>query len=220
MDKFRPVKIAGLPRFFGGAVGFLSYDFVRFFEKIPDCAKDELELPDSYFLLTDTILIFDNISHRIKIVSNCYIDGKRSLEDLYKDAQKKITGLFNKLKKKTIRKTWFEQKSPQQKISLKSNFDKDSFANMVRKAKRYVKRGDLIQVVLSQRMSAKVRKSPLDVYRALRIVNPSPYMFYLKLDGFHLVGSSPEVLVRVEGNKVELRPIAGTRKRGEMKKKI
>ena len=218
MDKFRPVKIPGLPRFFGGAVGFLSYDFVRFFEEIPDRTKDELDLPDAYFLLTDTILIFDNISHKIKIVSNCYIDGKKSLEDLYKEAQNKITKLFNKLKNKTIKKTWFEQKPVNKQISLKSNFTEKSFASMVKKAKDYIKRGDLIQVVLSQRMRAKIRKSPLDIYRALRVVNPSPYMFYLKLDGFHLVGSSPEVLVRVEDNKVELRPIAGTRKRGENEK--
>ena len=218
MDKFRPVKIPGLPRFFGGAVGFLSYDFVRFFEDIPDCTKDELNLPDAYFLLTDTILIFDNVSHKIKIVSNCYIDGKKSLEDLYKEAQNKITKLFNKLKNKTIKKTWFEEKPVSKQISLKSNFTEKSFASMVKKAKGYIKRGDLIQVVLSQRMRAKIRKSQFDIYRALRVVNPSPYMFYLKLDGFHLVGSSPEVLVRVEDNKVELRPIAGTRKRGENEK--
>ena len=177
-----------------------------------------MDLPDAYFLLTDTILIFDNISHKIKIVSNCYIDGKKSLEDLYKEAQNKITKLFNKLKNKTIKKTWFEENPDNKKISLKSNFTEKSFADMVKKAKDYIKRGDLIQVVLSQRMRAKIRKSPLDIYRALRVVNPSPYMFYLKLDGFHLVGSSPEVLVRVEDNKVELRPIAGTRKRGENEK--
>jgi len=215
MGGFKAVKVSGLPRFFGGAVGFLGYDSVRFFEEIPDRTEDELGLPDSCFLLTDTLLIFDNISHKIKVVSNCYIDGKESLEDLYEKAQSKITGLIKKLKKRIIKQTWFEQKFPPERIAIKSNFSKRGFAAMVSKARSYVRRGDLIQVVLSQRMKSKVKKSPFDVYRALRIINPSPYMFYLKLNGLYLVGSSPEVLVRVEDNKVELRPIAGTRKRGE-----
>lgn len=215
MEGFKAVKVQGLPRFFGGAVGFIGYDFVRFFEKLPDCKSDELNLPDAYFMLTDTLLIFDNVSHKIKIVSNCYIDGKKSLEQLYSEAQRKITNIIEKLKKRNVEKTWIEQKQNTKKIALKSNFSKKSFENMVKKAKGYVKRGDLIQVVLSHRMKTRIKKSPFDVYRALRIVNPSPYMFYLKFDGFCMVGSSPEVLVRVEDNKVELRPIAGTRKRGE-----
>ncbi|OGL43791.1 MAG: anthranilate synthase component I [Candidatus Schekmanbacteria bacterium RBG_16_38_10] len=215
MEGFKTVKVHGLPRFFGGAVGFIGYDFVRFFEKIPDYRSDELNLPDAYFMLTDTLLIFDNVSHKIKIVSNCYIDSGKNLGQLYRQAQRKITNLIEKLRKKNVEKTWIEQKHSTKKIALKSNFSKKSFENMIIKAKGYVKRGDLIQVVLSQRMKTRIKKSPFDVYRALRIVNPSPYMFYLKFDEFCMVGSSPEVLVRVEDNKVELRPIAGTRKRGE-----
>ncbi|OGL55047.1 MAG: anthranilate synthase component I [Candidatus Schekmanbacteria bacterium RIFCSPHIGHO2_02_FULL_38_11] len=215
MGGYKAVKVQGLPRFFGGAVGFIGYDFVKFFEKLPDCTKDELNLPDAFFMLTDTLLIFDNVSHKIKIVSNCYVDGKKSLEKLYENAQKKITNLIDKLKKKNVQKTWFEQKSSSGNIKPKSNFSKKSFEKMVNKAKEYIKRGDLIQVVLSQRMKTKISKSPFDVYRALRIVNPSPYMFYLKMKEFCMVGSSPEVLVSVEDKKVELRPIAGTRKRGE-----
>ncbi|UCD84397.1 MAG: anthranilate synthase component I [Deltaproteobacteria bacterium] len=212
IKKYTPVEFEGLPRFYGGAVGYLGYDMVRFFELLPDTSKDELDLYDSFFLITDTLLIFDNVNHKIKIVSNAHLEEDLTIKGAYEQAIRKIEQIIKKLQKPL-------STSPKVKrrvnLKLRSNFTKEEFQKIVKKGKKYVREGEIIQVVLSQRLQAnKMGIDNFDLYRALRIINPSPYMFYLYLGEHVLVGSSPEVLVRLEGQKIELRPIAGTRPRG------
>ena len=213
MEKFKYVPSSALPRFCGGLVGYMAYDVVRFFEKLPDKTKDDLKAPDSIFMLTDTILIFDHVDRKIKIVSNAFIEKDAHLA--YKTAIRKIEKIVKKLK--NPHPAPFDRgprKKPARKPLLKSNFTKRQFAQIVEKARKYIASGDIIQVVLSQRLKTDIRCRPFDIYRALRSINPSPYMFYLKCGEIYLVGSSPEIMVRCEDGKVELRPIAGTRPRG------
>ncbi len=212
IKRYTPVEFEGLPRFYGGAVGYLSYDAVRFFESLPDTSRDELDLYDSFFLITDTLLIFDNVKNRIKIVSNAHLEEGLAIKEAYEQAKKKIERIIKKLKKPL--KTSRSKTSKRLSTRLRSNFTKEEFQKIVRRAKQYVREGEIIQVVLSQRLQSKKTVDSFDLYRALRIINPSPYMFYLHLEKQVLVGSSPEVLVRLEGQKIELRPIAGTRPRG------
>ena len=215
MENYSPVKVKGLPRFTGGAIGFLGYDFVRFFEKLPDTAQDTLDLRDAVFMLMDSIVIFDNLSHKMKIVANAHIPEGKTPESAYKDARKKIEGIIDKLKKNKSRRETKKRFSKTGKLQPISNFTREKFVKAVEKAKAYIRAGDVIQVVLSQRFSAAFDGSPFAVYRALRIINPSPYMFFLKLGDICMAGSSPEILVRVEDGVIELRPIAGTRPRGK-----
>ncbi|MEK6646068.1 MAG: anthranilate synthase component I [Candidatus Firestonebacteria bacterium] len=210
MKKYKPVLIEGLPPFVGGAVGYINYDTVRFFENLPDKNPDDLNLPDLIFGVTDTILIFDHLKHTIKIVSNAYVDNNSA--KAYKTAIKKIENIVQKLNKQVIRKTLNKKKF--HNFKMKSNFKKKDFEGIVSCAKEYIKAGDIIQMVPSQRWQVKIEADPFDIYRALRIVNPSPYMFYLKFGDIKLIGSSPEILVKVEDKTVISRPIAGTRPRG------
>jgi len=211
MSQYRSIQVDGLPIFYGGAVGYLSYDYVRFIEKLPDKNPDDLNLPDAFFVITDTMLIFDHLLQTIKVVSNAYVDKEPDLA--YEEAIGKIEEILNKLQQPvTIFKSRVEnQKS---KIQWDSNFTKDGFKEIVKQAKEYIKAGDIIQVVLSQRLSSEIRCDPLTIYRVLRKINPSPYMFYLKFNEVSIVGSSPEILVRLENEEVETRPIAGTKPRG------
>ncbi|VAX20606.1 Anthranilate synthase, aminase component [hydrothermal vent metagenome] len=211
MSMFKTVAVRGLPRFSGGAVGFLSYDSVRHFEKMPETVKDELGTPDAVFVLTDTILIFDNVSHTIKVVSNAFI-GDEGVDAAYEKAVGKIDKIINKLKGPV---PYFETvKGDPSSIDFKGNIDKETFERNVEKCKEYIREGDIFQVVLAQRMKATLHVPAFQVYRALRTINPSPYMYFLNLGGISVVGASPESLVRVEGETVEVRPIAGTRPRG------
>jgi anthranilate synthase component 1 len=218
MHNYQPVNIEGLPQFHGGAVGYMSYDMVRFVEELPDDTEDELQLPDCFFMIAETILIFDHVNHQIKVVANAQIDG--DVDAAYTDAVGKIDALVEKLttvsEKIAIRNssnyTKTHQKSPP---DLQSNFTKPAYEDVVRRAKEYIAAGDIIQVVPSQRFSRAVSVDSFDVYRALRVVNPSPYMFYLKCNGFDIVGASPEMMVRVEDGLVQTRPIAGTLPRGK-----
>ncbi len=216
MRKFKAVEIPGLPRFSGGAVGYLSYDLVRFFEELPKRNPDDLKLPDIYLIFTDTLLVFDHFKHRIKIISNSHIDGK-NLSECYKKAIDKIKNIIDKLKSPLISpiKSSF---SKERRISFSSNLSRSSFVKKVKRAKKYIKDGDIIQVVISQRFQAKIKAESFDLYRALRSINPSPYMYYLKFKDLKIIGSSPEILVRLEGDKVTIRPIAGTRRRGKNEK--
>jgi len=207
--RYRFARVKGLPRFCGGFVGYIGYEAVRFFERLPEKNPDDLKLPDSVFLLTDTILIFDHLERVIKIVSNAFVKGNP--HQAYREAEKKINLLEKKLRKKT-REIKTSHKSS--KVSITSNMTKNKFIKIVRKAKSYIKKGDIIQVVLSQRLKIKLNADALTVYRALRRINPSPYMFYLNLAGVKLIGSSPEIMVRTENCIVEVRPIAGTKQRG------
>lgn len=213
MSEYKPVKVEGLPRFFGGAVGYIGYDMVRFFESLPHEAVDDLNIPDSVFVITDTILIFDNIGQKIKVVSNAHIhDG--DTEGAYREATKRIDAIIDRLKK-TVGSQQSAVSSQKSKMKeIKSNVSKEVFKESVLKCKKYIKEGDIFQVVLSQRLETDFQSDPFDIYRALRTINPSPYMYFFKLGDIKIVGSSPEVLVRVEDEMVELRPIAGTRPRG------
>lgn len=218
MKDFKPVSVAGLPRFYGGLVGYIGYDTVRFFESIPDKNPDDLRLHDTVLILTDTILIFDHINHTIKIVSNIILSKNKSLfskgdkKKIYKNAIKKIEAIHNELCKPLIEGKTEKKHKP---LKIESNFKKQEFENIVRKAKDYIKKGDIIQVVLSQRFKVEIERPPFEIYRDLRSLNPSPYMFFLKLKDVEFIGSSPEMLVRCEDGVIQTRPIAGTRTRGK-----
>ena len=211
LGRYRPVVPPGLPRFFGGAVGYLGYDMVRHFEKLPDAPPDDLNLDESVFVISDSLIIFDNARHTIKVVACACTEDADSPEDAYAAACRKIDDLI------ALLQTPAALPDPAEKtngVFFESNMTPDRYKAIVEKAKDYIAAGDAIQVVLSQRFSTACTADPVDLYRALRYVNPSPYLFFLKLDDLTLIGSSPEVMVRLEQNDVELRPIAGTRPRG------
>ena len=217
MSGFRPAQVKGLPRFSGGMVGYLGYDVARFFERLPDKNRDELGIPDSCFMLTELILAFDHVNHTIKIISNCIIEGGLSAaakRSLYRKAIARISEVERQLRQPLKRTAARELKAPG-KIKITSNFDKSGFCDIVNKAKNYIKKGDIIQVVPSQRFKTRISKDPFDIYRDLRSLNPSPYMFFLTLDDTTLIGASPELLVRCEDGICRTRPIAGTRRRGK-----
>ncbi len=218
LSRYKPVITEELPRFYGGAVGYIGYDMVRFFEDLPQIAPSDIDAYDAVFIITDTILVFDNLEHKIKIIANAFVGEGDNPEDVYKEAVKKIDGLVERL----INKGQGSGVKGQGKITessfssdVISNYTKEKFIQGVLKAKEYIQAGDIIQAVLSQRFSTGLDVDTFDIYRALRVVNPSPYMFYLRLEGIELIGSSPEILVRVEGRDIDVRPIAGTRPRGK-----
>jgi len=220
MQDYKALKIKGLPRFYGGLVGYIGYDMVRFFEDIPDKNPDDLKLPDSILVLTNTILVFDHVNHTIKIVSNCILPkikhglSKPGKIKIYRNAIKTIECIHRDFKQ-PFKERLKNKQLKSARIKIESNFKPWEFKKLVNQAKRYIKRGDIIQVVLSQRFKARIKRKPFDIYRALRSSNPSPYMFFLKLKDAILIGSSPEMLVRCEDGLVETRPIAGTRPRGK-----
>jgi len=213
LSAYKPVPDPALPRFFGGAVGFMGYDVVRFFEDLHARDKKGLDIPDMVFMITDTLVIFDNITHMIKVVSNAHIKGK-SAESAYREATKKINALVKKLKKTEKKQGAARHKTKIQEHMLASNFTPQQYEEAVLKAKEYIKAGDIFQVVPSQRFQTKINTEPYEIYRALRLINPSPYMYFLRCGDTTVVGASPEVMVRLEGDKIDLRPIAGTRRRG------
>ncbi|MCU0651301.1 MAG: chorismate-binding protein, partial [Candidatus Omnitrophica bacterium] len=219
MSGFKPARIKGLPRFYGGFVGYIGYDFVRFIEDIPGKNPDDLKVPDTFLILTDKILLFDHINHTLKIIVNVILPGsgkglsKKSKAARYKLALKQIERM-DKDFSRNVRARQLESSSAGKKHVLTSNFEKSAFCGIVNKAKEYIRAGDIIQVVLSQRFKAKTKRDPFDIYRSLRGLNPSPYMFFLRLGPVTLIGASPELLVRCENGFVQARPIAGTRRRG------
>jgi len=210
----RAVPVPGLPRFTGGLVGYLGYDTVRHLERLPSAAAADLGFPDALFLLTDTLLIFDNVTHRITVVSNAVVrdESDHGVERTYRESQQKIDAIIAALRRPVGAPAGFAGSSGSAEPD--STFTRQGFCDAVLKAKAYIQAGDVIQVVLSQRLALKTEADPFDVYRALRVVNPSPYMYYLRLGDLRVVGSSPEMLVRMEGERIDLRPIAGTRPRG------
>lgn len=224
MAGFHPVPVAGLPRFFGGAVGYISYDHVRSLEPIPDKNPDELNLPEMLLFLVDTLLIFDHLAHTMKIVSNAFIED--SPDHAYDQAVERIDQLYERLKMPGASSQILDGDVMHRRTSrppadlirgqskIRSNYTPSGFEESVLKAKEYIAAGDAIQIVLSQRLSTEISSNPFDLYRALRLVNPSPYMYYLHHDDTSIVGASPELLVRVVDGVIEERPIAGTRKRG------
>ncbi|MCB0831909.1 MAG: anthranilate synthase component I, partial [Bacteroidetes bacterium] len=217
MARYRFVNLDGLPRFCGGMVGFLSYDTVRFFEKLPDLTKDDLKLPDTLLVLAKDLIIFDHLNHKMKIVSCAEVDPKASAQKkakAYQDALKRIDQTIADLQK-PLKQAKRKISGKLTKLKAKSNFTEAQFKTIVDKAKKEIRAGEIIQVVLSQRFEVNIKVDALEIYRALRALNPSPYMYLLNLNGTEIVGSSPELLVRCEDGVVETRPIAGTRWRGK-----
>ena len=214
---YKPVSSEDLPRFHGGAVGYFGYDMVRFIENIPDTSPDDLKLWDSIYMVMDTVLAFDNVTSKVKIISNAYVPDINDAREQYEKSLAKIAQLKDRLRNSAVA-TFSDNLSPddtEEEFKLESNFEPAQFKEAVLRTKEYIKSGDIIQAVISQRWKTDLRVDPFDLYRALRILNPSPYMFYLRMGDEILTGSSPEVMVRVEGKRIASRPIAGTRPRGK-----
>ncbi len=214
LGRFRPAEAPGLPRLWAGAVGYLSYDMVRFMERLPDSQPDDLGFPDCVLMVPETLIIFDNLRQAATVVRNVFPGPEDDPAALYREACQALEETVERLRAplpRLPRRTGPPAPPPEPA----SNLTRERFQEMVEAAKRYIREGDAIQVVLSQRFEAPFNGEAFDVYRALRLINPSPYMYYLDFGPEKLVGSSPEVLVRLEGERIELRPIAGTRPRGK-----
>jgi anthranilate synthase component I len=218
LEQYRLVKPIGiahdkLPSFHGGAVGYLAYETAARFERIPVPIKDELGLPLAIFCFTETVLVFDHLKHRVIIVSHLHLDAP-DLQAEYK----RVLAILEDVQQRLLCSPDLPEEpasSPDPAgLRVNSNRAPGEFESMVFKAQEYIRAGDIFQVVLSQRLSRRVNAAPFTVYRALRSINPSPYMFFLDLQDFHIIGASPELLVRVEDGEVTIHPIAGTRKRG------
>ena len=215
MESYKGANLPGLPRFNGGAVGYLGYDTIRYYENLPNMPEDDLGFPESCFMFSNEIFVYDHVKHKIHIIVNMHV--KDNLERDYNSAVDRIKKIHQELvdtKWKITDTGPFGREKIGEKVDFSSNMTKESFCKNVLRAKEYIKKGDVSQVVLSQRLCVKTDEKPFNIYRGLRTVNPSPYMFYLKFDDFEVVGSSPEMLVRVENGVVQTCPIAGTRKRG------
>ena len=213
LSRFRPVPVPGLPRFLGGAVGFIAYDAVRHFEpRLPEAnASDPMGLPESMFLFSDTLLAFDHVRHTIKVISHVHVDGEGDLSAAYAEATARIDALAARLEHGDLDNPALDP-GPESSFGLPvdSNHTPESFRRQVQEAKELITAGECIQVVLSQRLQRPTSAAPFDIYRALRAVNPSPYMYFLQMGDFHIIGSSPELLVRVEDGIATTHPIAGT----------
>jgi anthranilate synthase component 1 len=214
MARYKPVAIPGLPRFSGGALGFIGYEFIHDIEPVvPRPPKDELNTPVMYFLIADELLVFDRVAQTITILVNAVLD-ERTHEESYEEAVAEIERIVSLLEQPS-KPAPVDVLLETPDIPFTSNMTKEAFTQNVERAKRYITAGDIIQVVGSQRFSTELKASAVDLYRAARSINPSPYMFLLELAGFSLVGASPEIHVRCEDRRVEIRPIAGTRRRGQ-----
>ena len=211
LSQFHPVSIADLPRFHGGMVGYLSYEVARYFERLPSPDHDSQGLPESVLMLADTLLVFDHLTHKIKVVSHAYLDS--DVEAAYLEATRKIDSIVDRLEQPIHSEA--SKSAPPASSDVSSNFSQAEFERAVSQTKDYIYAGDIIQAVLSQRLARHTEADPFAIYRALRSVNPSPYMYYLQLGNFYIVGASPELLVRVEDGVVSNYPIAGTRPRGK-----
>lgn len=216
MSRHRPAEVPGLPRFWGGAVGFFGYDIIRHVERLPNSPPDTLGLPDALFMLTGVMLAIDNLFGRAKVIVGVDVEGadEAELRRRYEDATARIDGLVDRLRAGGPLAPLDPATAPASDPPFTSSVTRADFEAGVHRIQEYIAAGDAFQVVLSQRLSVPLEAPPFDLYRVLRSLNPSPYLFFLDLDGFQLVGSSPEVLVRVEEGTVVVRPIAGTRRRG------
>lgn len=218
LRQYKFVALPGLPRFCGGLVGYLGYDIVRFFEKLPHTTNDDLKLPDTCLVLAKDLVIFDHISHKMKVISCAYVDPKSSSQKKlqeYKKSVARIDTLVRALNKPLVVNVKPAQGKKAASLKVKSNFTSPQFGKIVEKAKERIYAGDIIQVVLSQRFAVDLTTEPFNIYRKLRSLNPSPYMYYLNFADVCIAGSSPELLIRCEDGVVETRPIAGTRPRGK-----
>ncbi len=212
---YRAVHMPGLPRFVGGAVGFAAYDSVRYTERLPDAPPDDRGLPDLSFALYDRMVLFDHIRKTVLVVAHAHIRPGGDRRAAYDLAARRVDELVARLREPTpdLPLDDIHTDGPVN-LQAKSNFTRDQYEAVVRHCQEYIKAGDIFQVVPSQRFEIKTTAQAFDIYRVLRVVNPSPFLFYLNMGEFHLIGSSPEILVRVEDGIVTVRPLAGTRKRG------
>src|SRR5438552_3650378 len=212
LRRFTPVRVEGLPRFHGGAVGYMAYEVARYYETLPMPEPDPQGFPESIFLFIDTLLVFDHLQHKIKVVSHARLDG--DIEASYRQATWKIEELVSRLAKPLASLPYSGAGEWHERSDARSNTTREEFMCKVERAKEYIMKGDTYQIQVSQRFERRTDAHPFEVYRALRTVNPSPYMFYLELGDMQVVGASPEMLIRVEDGVIETHPIAGTRRRG------
>ena len=212
LARFQMVRLPSLERFNGGAVGYLSYEGVDYFERLPSPEADPLGLPESMFMFTRTFLVFDHLRHKIRVVSHAHLNG--DVERAYAEAVERIDTLVGRLESPLRLYGPSASSDYRTRPSLTSNMSQEDYGEAVERAKEYIVAGDIIQVVPSQRLKRETAADPFEIYRALRTINPSPYMYYLNLDDFQIVGASPEMLVQVENGVVATHPIAGTRPRG------
>ena len=212
-QRYKVPDLAGLPRFNGGLVGYFGYDTVRYIEpRLGDSPNpDPLGCPDILLMVSNDLIVFDNLSGRLFLITH----ADPSTDNAYEQAQHDLDSLTKHLRTSAPKYSSSRAGNTVNENDFISGFTHDGFIDAVEKAKQYIRDGDIMQVVLSQRLSIPFSAQPMDLYRALRTLNPSPYMYYLNLDDFHIVGSSPEILVRMEDNEVTVRPIAGTRPRGK-----
>jgi len=209
--RYHPVRVPGLPPLIGGAIGYFAYDMVRLIERIPATGRDDLGLDDCVMMFYLGLVAFDHVRHRVWVIRNVFTGGGGSLREKYDAAVREIRRIRRALEGPLPPQRRARRAGP---LRIRSNFAKARYLAAVRKAKAYIRAGDIFQVVPSQRFSAETRADPFEIYRALRVVNPSPYLYFLRLDDVSVVGSSPEMLVKVQGRDVFYRPIAGTEPRG------
>jgi anthranilate synthase component I len=218
MERIHPVRLPGLPPLVAGAIGYFSYDMVRLIERLASRLRDEVGLYEAMLMFYHGIIAFDHVQHRVWVVRNVWTEGDGSLKSKYDAAVREIKRT-RKLLEEPVAAERPEKsagkKTKKQPLRIASNFKRGDYLRIVRRAKQYIRAGDIFQAVLSQRFSAKTKAEPFEVYRALRAVNPSPYLFYLQMNDVYVVGSSPEMLVKVQGREVFYRPIAGTLPRGK-----
>jgi len=215
LKRHSTIRIKSLPLFTGGFVGFVSYDYIRKIERIPEICKDDLLTPDFIFFFPKKLIIFDHFKRKLFLITNVFIEKDKNLRKIYDEGRK---GLLNFISEFFKPFKIIEGKEEEKKDNFKSNFKKEEFLKNVERVKRYIFEGDIIQAVISQRWEREIDVEPFKIYRALRSLNPSPYMFYLELGDLKLIGSSPEILVKLENGIANVRPIAGTRPRGKDEK--
>ena len=206
-------KTKELPPMAAGLFGFMSYDMVRYMEKLPEKNKASIDIPDSIFFRPRIVIIFDNIADKIFVASPIYIDKNNRADAVFKESSARMNRVINLIKSNDFDDIEAPKSKP--KIEFKSHIEKERYFEMVEKSKEYIRAGDIFQIVPSRRFSANFKLPPISFYRSLRSINPSPYLFFMNFDNFVVVGSSPEILVKLKDKKVTIRPIAGTRKRGE-----
>jgi anthranilate synthase component I len=212
--RYQPVPVPGLPRFQCGLVGYFGYDIIRCFEDIPHTKPDPLGLPDCFLMVADRLIVFDHVKHTLTVIVSTFLEEGDDPGEVYAAACESIRWIVRRVREIVLVPQYLKHNGDGPGLEKTSNTTPGEYERMVEQAKEYILRGDIFQVVLSQRLSTKISGDPFDIYRALRRINPSPYMFYLKFGDLKVAGSSPEVLVRVENGLVTTRPLAGTRPRG------
>lgn len=216
LSPYQPVDIPNLPLFLGGAVGYLSYEAVRYFENLPVAANDPNGDPDGMYMFVDTMVVFDHLERRVKVVSHVHIDPDTPLETAYTHAVERIETLATRLEAERVPPPTTDIPFPMASVQERAehNMSREYYDEIIERAKEYIRAGDVFQVVLSQRVEVDTPAHPFTLYRALRTVNPSPFMFYLQMGDEQIVGASPEALIRLDHGVLTTHPIAGTRRRG------